>query len=106
MSYNLYLDDIRNPQDNSKDWVIQRSFATAVHFVCKNGFPNFVSFDHDLGDDAPQTGYNFAKWLVERDMDHGDMPDDFSFNVHSANPVGAENIQRYLDNYLRIKNNG
>jgi len=106
MSYNLFLDDERFPPDDPRDWVIQRSFATAVHFVCKNGFPSFVSFDHDLGDSAPQTGYDFAKWLVERDIDYGDLPDDFSFVVHSANPVGAKNIQMYLDNYLRVRKNG
>ncbi len=100
MSYKLFLDDIRLPVDD--DWVIVRNFAAATNYVMKNGYPSEVSFDHDLGDHEP-TGYAFAKWLVERDLDFGDMPANFKFTVHSANPVGAENIQRLLDNYLDYK---
>jgi len=49
--------------------------------------------------------FDFAKWLIERDMDVSDMPADFSFNVHSANPVGSANIQGLLDSYLSFKEN-
>ena len=97
----MFLDDERQPIDG--DWVIVRDFAIAVEYVCKNGFPQFISFDNDLGSDIP-TGYDFAKWLVERDLDVGDMPDDFAFYVHSQNPVGEANIRAVLTSYLRFKN--
>jgi hypothetical protein len=32
------------------------------------------------------------------------IPQDFQFYVHSKNPIGAKNIQMYLDNYLTMKN--
>jgi len=64
-------------------------------------FPSFISFDHDLGDGL--TGYDCAKWLVEYDLETGLMPADFSFYVHSQNPVGASNIKNLLNSYMRNK---
>ena len=102
----LYLDDIRTPKDSS--FIIVRSFEEAVHFVTVHGIPSFISFDHDLGmknGELLETGYDFAKWLVEKDL-NGEFlfPEDFSFTVHSANPVGAKNIESYLNNYIKFKN--
>jgi hypothetical protein len=53
-----------------------------------------------------ETGYDFAKWLVFRDLqDRGDfLPKDFDFIVHSMNPVGAKNIREYLNSYIEFKN--
>ncbi|NJO63719.1 MAG: hypothetical protein HC836_37690 [Richelia sp. RM2_1_2] len=96
----MFLDDERYPIGG--DWVIVRNFAAAVNYVCQHGFPRFVSFDNDLGNDL-QTGYDFAKWLIERDLDMGDMPDDFDFYVHSQNPVGVKNINSAMRSYLHFK---
>ncbi len=100
MTYKMFLDDERYPRDD--DFVIVRDFAAAVNYVCKNGFPWFVAFDHDLGDGP--TGLHFALWLIERDLDVGDMPADFNFSVHSMNPIGAENIRQTLRSYMDFKN--
>jgi hypothetical protein len=45
-----------------------------------------------------------VNWIIEQDMDTlgGFIPTHFSFVVHSANSVGADNIQRKLDNYLKF----
>lgn len=32
------------------------------------------------------------------------FPENFSFYVHSANPVGKKNIEAYLNNYFEFKN--
>jgi hypothetical protein len=102
--YNMFLDDERFPKDPSREWVIVRSFEEAVAHVEHNGMPSYCSFDHDLG--LAESGYDFAKWIVEMDMSGTiELPPNFSFNVHSANPVGARNIECYLENYLDIKNN-
>ena len=101
MTYKLYLDDIRNPK-TAEDWVVVRSYREAHKYVCKFGYPKHISFDHDLGDHVP-TGYDFAHWLVDRDLTHHEMPADFTFNVHSANPPGAANIQGLMDNYLEFR---
>ena len=101
----LYLDDVRDLPDES--FLLARSYEEAVLFVKENGIPPFISFDHDLGvdenNDLLPTGFDFAKWLVEMDMDNiYKFPENFSFNVHSANPVGKANIEGYLKNYLNF----
>lgn len=112
MTYRMYIDDLRNPPDRS--WVVVRSVEAAQAYISEYGFPYLISFDHDLGMkgkllpsglwvgeevDLP-SGYDFAKWLVEQDMDKPWMAAvDFKYIVHSANPVGAANIYGYLNNY-------
>ncbi len=102
----LYLDDIRIPKDDN--FIIVRNFEDAVKFVEKNNIPAYISFDHDLGIDGNGklllTGYDFAKWLIEMDLDNiYKFPNNFQYNVHSANPVGKHNIETILDNYLNFK---
>ena len=99
----LYVDDIRNPKDTTRQWTIARSYTEAVNWLEEFGVPKYMSFDHDLGDDG--TGYDLANWMVEKDIDmHGRfIPNDFEFNVHSANPVGAENIESKLNNYMEFR---
>lgn len=97
----LFIDDLRNPPDNS--WTVVRSYADGVELISRmQGFPETISFDHDLGLD--ETGYDFANWLVSQDLDERiDIPPHFTFNVHSANPVGKRNINELLNNYLKFK---
>ncbi len=99
----MYLDDIRNPKSDFD--VIVRSSQEAISYVKENSCPEFISFDHDLGE--TDTSMIFVKWLVEEDLSNeGDViPSNFSFNVHSANPVGSANITSYLNSYLRSKIN-
>lgn len=94
----LYLDDERSPR--GEGFTVVRTVLEARQ-LCDRRAPAFVSFDHDLGDGEP-TGMDFARWLVERDLDAGGhyLPASFAFNVHSANPVGAANISGLLDGYL------
>lgn len=96
--YKLYLDDIRSPRGT--DWVIVRSFEEFKRTILERGTPDMISFDHDLGwntdeDKELPSGYDCAKWIVENNIPIKD------FFVHSANPVGAENITRLLDNYRK-----
>jgi hypothetical protein len=115
MTYRLYLDDVRPCPDGD---VLARNFWEARRIVAERGFPNHVSFDHDLGmiineeigglvsaseDPNEKTGMDFAKWLCGHDVRTGLMPEHFTFSVHSANPVGAKNIQLYMENYMRLR---
>lgn len=103
MSYSLYIDDERIPKGEYD--VVARSALEVVFNFGFKGCPEHISFDHDLGEDS-DSGYAIAQLLVEIDIEaEGEfIPEDFTFNVHSANPIGAQNIQSYLDNYLRHKN--
>lgn len=105
-SWKLYLDDIRHPADST--YIVARTVEEAQLLIEQYGMPIHISFDHDLGvDDTGNLipdGYDFTKWLVEMDMKGAiTLPKNFTFEVHSKNPVGAENIRVYLNNYLRFK---
>ncbi len=102
--FKLFLDDVRDPPDET--WMLARSYSEAVALVEQHGFPTCCAFDHDLGK-APiledKTGLDFAHYLIELDLDTGTMPDDFTFSVHSANPVGRDDIVHLLERYLRFR---
>ena len=116
MTYRLFIDDERDPIDvtwgsafeqaiyRNSPWMIARSYAEVMEIVLSLGMPGMISFDHDLGKNTP-TGYDIAKRLVELAMDAPDrysFPAGFYYLVHSKNPVGAENIRSYLNNYLTV----
>jgi hypothetical protein len=102
MSWHLYLDDERFPK-TERSWVIARSAEEAKALILRDGCPAFISFDHDLGE-GQGTGHELAHWLVEQDLDGAiQIPPDFAFNVHSANPVGAANIAALLNSYLKSR---
>ena len=112
--WNLFIDDERQLQDvtcaprrmqeryRDQSWVIVRNKSQAIRAIADHGqiAPNFISFDHDLGNNEP-TGLDIAQWIVDQHMDRNiEIPEDFDFYVHSMNPVGRENIERYMRNYL------
>jgi len=90
--------------DKSKEseFDIVRTYKDFVDYILKNGLPDFISFDNDLGlgeegEIAPD-GYAAAKWLVyESGLDLINL----KFNVHSANPVAAKQIEGLLTNYIK-----
>jgi hypothetical protein len=109
----LYLDDVRVPQ--TEGWDIVRNYDDFVKWIEENGLPEIISFDHDLADVSydPQTqkesfkyhettGYDAAKWLCEYCWTNGlPIP---NWNVHSANPVGRDNIISILTAYEKKLN--
>lgn len=101
---NLYIDDIRFPTTD-RDWTIVRSSIEAFAFFTEHGCPEYISFDHDLG--GEDTSMIIVKWMVERDLDSDGkfIPENFTYNVHSANPVGHANIMGYLKSYLTSRSN-
>lgn len=126
MSYNLFLDDERNPWDVS--WVnirkekyrVVRNFAEFVSCITALGVPDYVTFDHDLADDhykamqieTMQMTSMFGG-AVEVDYGHKQTGYDCAkwlvehchtnkrtfpqYNVHSLNPVGSERIRSYIE---------
>ncbi|MBO9703510.1 MAG: hypothetical protein J7604_25100 [Sporocytophaga sp.] len=105
-SKKLFLDDIRTidmvyDKSMELEFDIVRNYKDFIEYIKKNGLPDFISFDNDLGLDengevAPD-GYAAVKWLVyESELDLTNL----KFNVHSANPVAAEQIKGLLTNYI------
>lgn len=98
-------------------WV--KNYDEFINHIIFNGIPDMISFDHDLGEDVAKkrvsngmskrqarslkretkSGYDCTKWLVDYCLDNGvSIP---HFGVHSANPVGAENIRGLLNNAIK-----
>jgi hypothetical protein len=99
----------KNPVYLEPDWTICRSFTEFAVSVLTRGVPYFVSFDHDLADIHydpetqkesfaydEKTGYDCAKWLAEYCREHDIRFPEWA--VHSMNPVGTQNITKYLKN--------
>lgn len=108
MSYILFLDDerlpgryVRDNYDNSIV-VIARTFDDAVECLLINGMPHTIHFDHDLGlMGSGKSGYDFAKEFAKIVMDSQiPLPENFRYYVHSMNIIGAENIRRYIKDFI------
>jgi hypothetical protein len=126
-NYKIFLDDVRNPYcifkltiieifEKNEDWVIVRDYYQFINAINKFGLPSYISFDHDLSFDhylgenqkgdidyaslKEKTGYHCAKWLVKYCLENDfTIPD---YYVHSANPVGKENIEQCLENSKNV----
>jgi hypothetical protein len=83
------------------EWVVALDAAAAISIIEARGVPAFVSFDHDLGDGRDAMAV--VRHMIEVDMERAAIPDGFSYEVHSANPVGRANITGLLDGYLAFR---
>lgn len=107
--YNLFLDDCRSPykflKDERRTWEVVRNYNQFVNVIQQRGMPEFISFDHDLGDEhydktidssqyKEKTGYECAKWLIEYCVNTKQLLP--KWQVHSLNPVGGRNIDMIL----------
>ena len=57
---NLYLDDLRTTPEGFKRVYNYKEF---VAYLQHYGLPDFISFDHDLGEEL--SGYDCAKYLLD-----------------------------------------
>ena len=100
--YKLFIDDERFPVTD--DWVIARQSGDAIAIVKQNGFPQEISFDHDLGWD--DTSIRFLHWIADELIEGRlTIPENFTYSVHSQNPVGAKNIHIYMQCILKAFKN-
>jgi hypothetical protein len=81
---------------------------SAMEEYFNNVKPNYKL---DYNNITEKTGYDCAKWLVEHYYEKNPvLPNDFKsskkmfkfpkITVHSANPVGAANIEGYINNFF------
>lgn len=121
--YNLFVDDIRMP--NEIDWIIipkvkwavvknYDQFVKSIKVCCK--LPSIISFDYDLNvsyynDDTKQNvnnynkhyeyknGYDCAMWLIEVcDINNLPFPE---YHIHSKNLTGNKKIMDIIENYKK-----
>jgi hypothetical protein len=85
----VFVDDTRTPPSDS--WILANNFDEAIEFLRTRDVVE-LSLDHDLGYDS-KSGYEICKWMVEHDV----WPR--YVRVHTANPVGRENMVQLLNHY-------
>lgn len=93
----LWIDDIRNPPDETWEWVTTSDAAIAVLKLFASEGLNWVereaiSFDHDLGGD--DTSRPVVLWMIENNFKFK------TYAVHSANPVGVDWLRGMIQRYL------
>lgn len=102
--WEMFLDDERVPADSqSSSVVVVRSSQEAIAFcMAVDSLPKRIMFDHDLGGD--DTSIKFILWMIEQlyaDHPKFTLREDFTFSVHSQNPVGAGNITSLMNNLIK-----
>jgi hypothetical protein len=107
----LFLDDERFPAQVTwinlwrGEYEIVRSFDEFRDYIIKNGIPQVISFDHDLGMNSLD-GHKCARWLADSFLYDGMvLPENFAFTVHSMNPIGARKITKLLDESIDFYEN-
>lgn len=101
-------------------WV--KTYDEFVNYITNHGLPDGISFDHDLADEhyresmydkdghysnyyndgtfKEKTGYDCAKWLTNYCLQNNiQIP---TYGVHSANPIGKQNIISILETFKKI----
>ena len=118
-SDNIWLQQYVPEFLNSGEVIWVKSYIDFEMWIYYNGLPSHISFDHDLADEhyCPQhkwndyddwvknhnfnekTGMDCAKFVVDYCLDYRKrLP---ICTVHSANPVGAQNIKSLLTNFTK-----
>ena len=91
----IWLDDIRSMPEGF-DWHCKT--AQEVIDLIDGGKVTFISFDHDLGEGP--TGYSVALHIEM--LAFSNTVSKIRYAIHSANPVGAQNIKRAMINANRF----
>jgi hypothetical protein len=100
----LWVDDERNPPDNS--WTVARNYADAI-FLIENTLLEEISLDHDLGDGKKNqqygprgvsylTGYDIV-CHIEKLIHFGGIIKVPKIFCHSSNPVGRARINSVIE---------
>ena len=119
MSYNLFLDDFREPEDAylfrlntiymTEHWIVVRNYNEFINYIDVHGLPEIISFDHDLGEEhyekqleydqyIEKTGYHCAKWLIDYCIDNNKKLPTIIL-IHSMNFAGSLNIKSLFESY-------
>lgn len=91
----LFLDDVRPAPEG---WMLVTNVEDAKLVLMKYRVTH-LSLDHDLGENV-QSGYDLVKWIEERYFVQDIRPPEMT--IHSANPVGRQNMQRAINAMVRL----
>lgn len=120
----LYLDDVRTPTETIPGfhpWNVVRNYDEFVEHIKKFGIPDLISFDHDLAREHQDDYYkqflengfqnpDYESYKEKTGMDCANFVAEYCQKmnvplkgccVHSHNPVGAKNIQSFINGFHR-----
>lgn len=120
----LYLDDCRTPTETIPGyypWHVVRSYEEFKDFIIMSAMPDLISFDHDLADEHSNDYYSqfarlgyqipdYESYKEKTGMDCANFLVEYCQKmnvslkqccVHSHNPVGAKNIQDFLNGFKK-----
>lgn len=112
MEWVLWLDDVRVPYVGSRLVELEKfkhtNFPTEITMTewCKStqeaiaktarfGRPTFMYLDHDLG--GEDTSMDYLKWIAN--IYEAKPPE---YTIISANPIGAKNIQAFMNSWKKV----
>ena len=94
---NLYVDDTR---PRPEGFILAKTAEEAIKIIDSENI-EILSLDHDLGTNRRgqllPTGYDLVKYICE----YWDELNISKIYIHSSNPIGRENMYRYLLSALR-----
>ena len=105
----VWLDDVRNPNNyNNNNWIWVKNVEDCIKILIHNPV-EVLSLDHDLGEDVEDiqsfdckyslTGYEVCRFLVEEYQANDKNYFPPLIYVHTANPIGGENMMKLLNRY-------
>lgn len=106
-NWGLFLDDEREPKKAGDFFYspypvkvrVARTVDEAVALLDTYGVPARISFDHDLGENQP-SAMSFMRYLIDAHLDGEiDLQVIEGVQVHSANPVGAQNLMELWNGF-------
>ena len=100
VDFKVWLDDER-PMPS--DFHMHVKTATEAIAVLESMPVSVISLDHDLGEGSAGTGYEVATY-IEQSAYNGTI-DPIEVRIHSANPVGRQNMAAAIANAQRYWQN-
>jgi len=107
----IFLDDVRMPPDDGNIWILARDIDRAwVELVYSwhfnKGDKIILSLDHDLGQDKDGkdllNGNDLVKRIEKAVATQFDFKPNLELRIHSANPVGQQNMEAGIRSIYRL----
>ena len=102
MYLKIWLDDVREaPTDYIRTHSVNETKQLVLKSLNQGIKTIYFDLDHDLGEYAGDGGdaIKLVDWLLEN---YYDKNMDFTFHIHSMNPVGADNMKRAIERYWEV----
>lgn len=105
MTTYIFLDDVRIPPDDGNEWTLVQDIESAMRLLIEAWYCRsddiVLSLDHDLGDNVP-TGNDLVNQIERMVATQHEFKPKLEMRIHSANPVGQQNMERGIQSIYRL----